>query len=156
MKNFSLIFSYAVVMFTLVMVGCSSTTEVKPTTVVKTLADKVKNAWKVKTASENGVNTYDASKTTNTTSGWSKFSLDLLSPSAGKLTDIENANYTFTYTVDEVKASILLKSITPAINGGDYSYTAVPNADETELTLTRSGVDPKVGDKTVVLVMVKK
>nr|MBP6387306.1 hypothetical protein [Pseudarcicella sp.] len=124
MKNFSLALSGLALFFTLVFSGCSSS-EPGPTTTTpatKTLKEKITGAkWKVKTAYEEYSPVYELGSATNKSPNYSKFILDFTNPVTGKLTEVDDSQYSFTLSVDELKSTLSLSAITPAISGGDYS-----------------------------------
>jgi hypothetical protein len=139
MKSFFRFFLPVLVSFVFV-VSCKS--KVKP------MNDRVKKVWIARIVKENGAVVYSNGSSGNIKEAYASYRLDLSTPPAAILREVDGNSYTGTYKIEGNK-KIIISDITPEPtgSGGKLEYTINSiSEDNVELVLKLEGAYPKTGN----------
>ena len=116
-------------------------------------SERIKKVWTAKSVTENGTEVFKVGAASQIKNGYSTYKLDLSSPTAVSLRDVDGGTYKGTYTIP-ASNKLSLKGLIPEPTGtaGNLDFTVV-FASDTEMTLTSTTPYPKTGNTTNVYVL---
>jgi hypothetical protein len=115
-----------------------------------TTEELMKKSWSAQTVTENSSTVYTNGGTANSKPGYSQFQLNLSGLPSVTLKTLDGQSFTGTAAISADGKTLTLSNLTPAPTGGNTIIFTISNLTESNLTLTRTTPDPKVGNATVV------
>ena len=139
MKTILLAARFAMVVASLLLLGCGSPTKVTP------VSERIAKVWTASKVNQNTATVYTKGGTANSVPGYSNFRLDLSGPTTVRYTEFDNSTFTGTWSVPSDNR-LVLTGLTPAPTGtgGTIEFT-IGTLNDTQLELTRTSASPKTG-----------
>jgi hypothetical protein len=139
MKKITLLFLAATSIWAIVSCGSKAATPV---------SDLVKKTWTANIVKQNGTVVFTKGAASNTSPGYAGFKLNLSSPPAATLTDVDGNTFTGSYKLDS-DTQLTLSGLNPAPTGtgGTITFT-ITTSNDTQLNLTRTTPSQKTGNTT--------